>query len=245
LARSETFGAYKLPHQDVEDGKLVTVLNGVLAAGADMEGIPDKDMPAVRKHLARHYAQFEKVPPWKGDNLTTPTNQEKGQFGQEQNSMSETDPKPDPAPPAAAGGDGTPAAPPAPASDAALQAEQAKSAALQTQLEKLQEAEKATTIAALCKLVPGATPEQYQPMALNELQDRLALVNDAVAAVNAKFIKGAAGTPEGNTNPGGGVVIIPGDKPGSNAITTEDGYTVGKFNAKGQCTQGLGVGGAE
>ncbi len=68
-ADSKNFGAYKLPHHDVEDGNLVTVWRGVAAAMAALMGsrggvdIPDSDVDAVYNHLARHYAQFDKEPP--------------------------------------------------------------------------------------------------------------------------------------------------------------------------------------
>ena len=69
----DTKGSYKLPHH-LPDGKVVW--RGVAACGAVMMGgrggvdIPEADMPGVKKHLAVHYAQFEKTPPWeKGASL--------------------------------------------------------------------------------------------------------------------------------------------------------------------------------
>ncbi len=65
----ENFGAYKLPHHDVVDGRLVTVWEGVAAAMAALRGarggvdIPQSDRPAVYRHLARHYRQFGREPP--------------------------------------------------------------------------------------------------------------------------------------------------------------------------------------
>lgn len=59
--------SYKLPHH-LADGHVV--LKGVQAAGAAIMGsrggvkIPDADVAGVKKHLAKHYAQFEKTPPW-------------------------------------------------------------------------------------------------------------------------------------------------------------------------------------
>jgi|Deesub1362A_J573_1020465.scaffolds.fasta_scaffold03185_2 hypothetical protein len=70
----ENFGSYKLPHHDVEDGKLVVVWRGVVAAMAALMGarggvdIPDSDRKAVYNHLAAHYEQFEKeAPEFKGE----------------------------------------------------------------------------------------------------------------------------------------------------------------------------------
>ncbi len=67
---SETFGAYKLPHHDIVNGDMVTVWNGVKAAGNACQGarnkpnIPDSDMSAVKSHLAKHYHEFGKKAPW-------------------------------------------------------------------------------------------------------------------------------------------------------------------------------------
>jgi len=70
----ENFGSYKLPHHDVEDGRLVVVWRGVVAAMAALLGarggvdIPEKDREAVYRHLVAHYEQFEKEPPeFKGE----------------------------------------------------------------------------------------------------------------------------------------------------------------------------------
>ena len=66
---AENFGAYKLPHHEVIDGRLVVVWRGVAAAMAALMGarggvdIPASDRRAVYNHLARHYEQFDKEPP--------------------------------------------------------------------------------------------------------------------------------------------------------------------------------------
>jgi len=66
----ENFTSYKLPHHDVEDGKLVTVRNGVFSAAGALEGarggvdIPEEDMPGVRSHIAKHYHQMDLKAPW-------------------------------------------------------------------------------------------------------------------------------------------------------------------------------------
>lgn len=59
--------SYKLPHH-LPDGRVVW--RGVAAAGAAIMGarggvsIPESDIPGVKRHLARHYEQFDKTPPW-------------------------------------------------------------------------------------------------------------------------------------------------------------------------------------
>lgn len=59
--------SYKLPHHYV-DGRVVW--RGVAAAGAALMGarggviIPEADIPGVKRHLAAHYRQFNRVPPW-------------------------------------------------------------------------------------------------------------------------------------------------------------------------------------
>lgn len=65
----DNFGSYKLPHHDVDDGRLVAVWRGVAAAMAVVHGgrggpdIPDEDLRPAHNHLARHYRQFDREPP--------------------------------------------------------------------------------------------------------------------------------------------------------------------------------------
>ncbi len=72
--KGDSLGAYKLPHHDVVDGELVTVRAGVIAAGNALQGarggamIPDAELAAAERHLARHYRQFDLVAPWAQDN---------------------------------------------------------------------------------------------------------------------------------------------------------------------------------
>jgi HK97 family phage prohead protease len=60
-------GSYKLPHH-LADGNVVW--KGVAAAGAALMGsrggvdIPESDVAGVQRHLALHYGQFDKTPPW-------------------------------------------------------------------------------------------------------------------------------------------------------------------------------------
>ena len=63
------FGAYKLIHHDLRDGKLVVHRKGVIAAMEAMMGgrggvdLPKEDREPVYRHLARHYEQFKMEPP--------------------------------------------------------------------------------------------------------------------------------------------------------------------------------------
>ena len=65
----ENFGAYKLPHHDIINGRFVTVWTGVRAAmGALMGARGGVDIPANEEgrayaHLANHYRQFQRDPP--------------------------------------------------------------------------------------------------------------------------------------------------------------------------------------
>ena len=65
----ERFTAYKLPHHYIEDGKLVVVWRGVVAAMATLLGarggveIPAEDKRGVYRHLSKHYKDFDKEPP--------------------------------------------------------------------------------------------------------------------------------------------------------------------------------------
>ena len=71
--KADTEGAYKLPHHDIVDGKLVTDRAGVIAAGNALSGsrggtsIPEGDIDAVKAHLAKHYHQFDMKAPWEQD----------------------------------------------------------------------------------------------------------------------------------------------------------------------------------
>jgi len=63
----ENFASYKFPHHDIRDNKPVTVWQGVVAAAARLnqaKGIPAADIQKMRQHLAAHYKEFDKQPPW-------------------------------------------------------------------------------------------------------------------------------------------------------------------------------------
>lgn len=61
--------AYKLPHHELIDGRLKVVWAGVrsamqvLAGGRGGVDVPDADRKGVYRHLAEHYAEFDKEPP--------------------------------------------------------------------------------------------------------------------------------------------------------------------------------------
>jgi len=65
----ETFGAYKLPHVDVVDGKPYAIWRGVVAAMAALLGarggvdIPDEDREKVYNAIAKYYKKADKEPP--------------------------------------------------------------------------------------------------------------------------------------------------------------------------------------
>lgn len=62
----EAKASYKLPHH-LPGGEVVW--RGVAAAAARMNqlDIPESDMAGVRAHLAAHYRQFDRTPPWEGE----------------------------------------------------------------------------------------------------------------------------------------------------------------------------------
>lgn len=82
-AAKDKQGSYKLVHHMVQDGDLVTVRGGVIAAGGAVSGsrggvdIPEGDVAAVKAHLAKHYKQFDLTPPWEQDNKTANGGMEK------------------------------------------------------------------------------------------------------------------------------------------------------------------------
>lgn len=73
--KADTFGAYKLPIADVIDGELRAVPRAIFAAAAALQGarggvdVPDSDMPALRRHVARYYAKMGLTAPWEQDGL--------------------------------------------------------------------------------------------------------------------------------------------------------------------------------
>jgi hypothetical protein len=64
----EVKGSYKLPHHTQANKS--TVWRGVMAAGNAIQGsrggvdIPPGDFDGVKSHLGKHYAEFDKTPPW-------------------------------------------------------------------------------------------------------------------------------------------------------------------------------------
>lgn len=60
----ETYGSLKLPHHRPSDGAVVWRGVANAAARLDQTDIPAEDKPKVKAHLASHYRQFGKEPPW-------------------------------------------------------------------------------------------------------------------------------------------------------------------------------------
>lgn len=66
----DRLSSYKLPHHDIQNGKLVLVRNGLFAAGAAVRGarggvqIPDNEIEAVKGHLQKHYDALGLKAPW-------------------------------------------------------------------------------------------------------------------------------------------------------------------------------------
>lgn len=60
----ETFGDLKFPHHDPKTHKVVW--RGVVqcAARLNQADVPDSDIPKIKEHLASHYKQFGRTPPW-------------------------------------------------------------------------------------------------------------------------------------------------------------------------------------
>ena len=69
----QNFTAYKLLIADVENGRLVAVPRGVMAAGAVMQGsrggvdVPKGDIDRIKSHLAKYYRKMDDTPPWETD----------------------------------------------------------------------------------------------------------------------------------------------------------------------------------
>jgi len=69
----EQWGSYYFPHHKIQDGELVTSERGVITAGNYLQGargfdpdqLPDEVLSRARSHLARHYTQFDRTPPWR------------------------------------------------------------------------------------------------------------------------------------------------------------------------------------
>ena len=66
----DNFGSYKFPIADVIRGQLKAVPRGIMAAAAVIDGarggakIPQKDIPAIKAHLAKYYEKMGEQPPW-------------------------------------------------------------------------------------------------------------------------------------------------------------------------------------
>lgn len=63
------FGDMKLPHHRADDGYVVW--RGVVAAAGRLNqtNFPSEDMPAVKRHLANHFKEFDRQAPWLKDDV--------------------------------------------------------------------------------------------------------------------------------------------------------------------------------
>ncbi|MEM4723441.1 MAG: hypothetical protein QXP01_00340 [Candidatus Hadarchaeum sp.] len=63
-SRPDVKSSYKLPHHRAADK--AAVWRGVANAAARLPAtkMPDEDRPGVRRHLAKHYREFDEEPPW-------------------------------------------------------------------------------------------------------------------------------------------------------------------------------------
>jgi hypothetical protein len=68
--KKDNFTAHKLLITDVVDGRLQVVPRGLMTAGNVMQGgrggvdLPEDDIDAVKRHLARYYAKMGDEAPW-------------------------------------------------------------------------------------------------------------------------------------------------------------------------------------
>jgi hypothetical protein len=69
-ADEDKFKGYKFQIADIVDGKLKAVPRGIISAAGIIQGarggakLPSKDVPAIKKHLARYYEKMGDEPPW-------------------------------------------------------------------------------------------------------------------------------------------------------------------------------------
>jgi hypothetical protein len=66
----DNFANHKLLIADVIDGRLTAIPRAIIAAADIVDGarggldVPDRDLPKLRRHLARYYAKMNTSPPW-------------------------------------------------------------------------------------------------------------------------------------------------------------------------------------
>ena len=65
----DNFGDMKLPHHRPDDGYVVW--RGVVAASGRLNqtNVPSEDMKAIKRHLARHFKEFDREAPWLRDDV--------------------------------------------------------------------------------------------------------------------------------------------------------------------------------
>jgi hypothetical protein len=68
----DKFKGYKFQIADIVDDKLKAVPRGIMSAAGVVQGarggadLPSKDVPAIKRHLARYYDKMGDQPPWDG-----------------------------------------------------------------------------------------------------------------------------------------------------------------------------------
>jgi hypothetical protein len=67
----DKFKGYKFQIADIVDGNLKAIPRGIISAAGVIQGarggakLPSKDVPAIKRHLARYYEKMGDEPPWK------------------------------------------------------------------------------------------------------------------------------------------------------------------------------------
>jgi HK97 family phage prohead protease len=66
----DNFGDMKLPHHRPDDGYVVW--RGVVSAAGRLNqtNVPSEDMNAIKRHLARHFREFDREAPWLRDDIS-------------------------------------------------------------------------------------------------------------------------------------------------------------------------------
>lgn len=71
----KSFGAFKLPHHDIDGGELKTSRRGLFACASVLQGgrggvdISEADITSVKSHIAKHYHDLDLKAPWETDDV--------------------------------------------------------------------------------------------------------------------------------------------------------------------------------
>jgi hypothetical protein len=69
-SEEDKFKGYKFQIADIVDGKLKAIPRGIISAAGVIQGargganLPSKDVPGIKRHLARYYEKMGDEPPW-------------------------------------------------------------------------------------------------------------------------------------------------------------------------------------